>query len=126
MGLDTSHDCWHGSYITFGEFRSAVFDAVFGGGPRERYAYFDEIARWQRWGDERMKDPLMTLLLHSDCDGEIEVDKQPALAARLEEVAPILPEGMGAMPDYGPRAWALEFAAGLRKANALGEPVDFH
>jgi hypothetical protein len=36
MGLDTSHDCWHGSYISFGAWRDAV--AVAAGLKSQQYA----------------------------------------------------------------------------------------
>lgn len=124
MGLDTSHDCWHGSYITFGHFRGKLFDAAFGGGPRAHYAYLDEVDAWPET-DDRLKDPLMALLLHSDCDGEIEIDKQLALAERLEQLAPKLAED----PDDKTRRFserAKTFAKGLREAHKAGEPVGFH
>ncbi len=28
MGLDTSHDCWHGAYSAFGRWRRAIAEAA--------------------------------------------------------------------------------------------------
>lgn len=126
MGLDTSHDCWHGSYIGFGWFRSTLFDVAFGVVPDKadsrHYAYLHEVDSWAE-DDERRKDPLLKLLMHSDCDGEIAVEDQLALAARLEELGPKLE----ALPDerkhYASRAY--QFARGLREANAANQAVEF-
>jgi hypothetical protein len=112
MGLDTSHDCWHGPYSSFGEFRSALFDAAVGGGSRVKYAYMDEIDALDS------TDPLREFLVHSDCDGELPVSILFPLASRLEELAPRL--------NRWHREAAERFAAGLRAADALGEAVEFH
>jgi hypothetical protein len=125
MGLDTTYDCWHGSYGTFGWWRGYVFDAAF---PEESihvdapmYTYLDLVEAWSK-DDPRLEDPIMTLLLHSDCDGEIEVKDLLPLANRLELLIPKLTEQR---PDWAPeRAWT--FINGLRAAHAAGEPVEFH
>lgn len=116
MGLDTTHGCWHGPYSAFGEFRSSLFDAAFGGGIRETYAYLREANAWTD-DDSRRQDPIMVLLMHSDWDGSIPVEHAEELAGRLDELADILPDGHA----YDAR----QFARGLRTAAALGEDVEF-
>lgn len=130
MGLDTSHGCWHGAYSSFTRWRlylrqcaglppfgvEQLHDVMFRGAP---------LPEWYAGSPE---DPLHGLLMHSDCDGEISVAEQLPLAARLEELAEKMPvcEGAGGhiFPDM--KSVTLRFAAGLRAANAAGEPVKFH
>lgn len=80
-------------------------------------------------------DPLVVLLSHSDCDGEIAVKDCDPLADRLEEIVPILEardadatnishHRRGMYDGYAPAA--RRFAAGLREAAKANEPVDFH
>lgn len=137
MGLDTTHDCWHGSYGAFGRWRTAVAVAegfstertewgsetyVF---PRDQFSAGNYAGEWDPLPD----DPLMILLVHSDCDGIIHWEHAGLLADRLERVVPKLP----AIPEivYGsyPPDWrgaAEQFVAGLRAAHAAHEDVDFH
>lgn len=123
MGLDTSHDCWHGPYSAFTRFRCALARVAWG---VDLYAaYCDEKlfdALLKAHGD----DPLMHLINHSDCDGEIETDVQLALAERLEQLAPLLDTGVN--PQVRSMLFsdaARQFAKGLREANASGEAMEF-
>lgn len=170
MGLDVSHDCWHGSYHLFDAFRQRLkqaaavyyFRRLAGSEPEpkdanERAAYRDRLR--QRYADqaetfraEYAQDALAVLIVHSDCDGSIAWADEERLAARLEELAPILAEGEASgMPplvypelpaEYAEvqalfaQSWAsltpewfakraLQFARGLRQAYALHEDVVF-
>ena len=88
MGLDTSHDCWHGAYSAFHRFRQNLAAAI--GIDLLKMASFvpDGIA-WPSKKDE----PLVSLLNHSDCDGSIPVKELIPLANRLDEVANIIEQG---------------------------------
>lgn len=120
MGLDTSHDCWHGSYSAFNDFRVDIaralgFDLNTMEGFSER-----EHQGTRTWESLPVpNDPLYVLLLHSDCDGEIAVKHLVPLAERLEQIAPSLTH-----------KWMSEaaraFAAGCRRAAAAKQPVKFH
>lgn len=118
MGLDTSHDCWHGSYSSFSAFRSALCEAA-QLGPLVEYVGFGGAKPWP----DPATEPLVVLLDHSDCEGEIETSSLLPLARRLEEVAPLIVE-------RSPLPWmasaAYRFAVGCRNAAALGERVEFH
>lgn len=63
MGLDTTHDCWHGSYHGFNHWRRAVARTV--GIDLETMRGFGGDGEWNE------ADPITTLLNHSDCDGDI-------------------------------------------------------
>lgn len=125
MGLDTTHDCWSGSYISFHSFREALAEAA--GLPRlVTIEGFASRPRW-RWED-LPEDPIIALLNHSDCEGELPVEVLIPLADRLDELAEVLDAAQRADEDsfggWGPSA--PRFAEGCRRAAAEGVPVEFH
>lgn len=142
MGLDTSHDCWHGAYSAFSRWRQAVARAA---GymvlpvtwPDMGYPTDSVMLEWHRYEqknylgewDEMPADPLLILIVHSDCDGEIKPEHAGPLADRLEEILPNIPDAADG-GHIGCRGGYVEatrkFIAGLRAAAAAGEPVDFH
>lgn len=83
-----------------------------------------EIRAWLpiSW-DVLADDPLITLLDHSDCDGEIEAVDCAPLADRLEELLPDLPAHTGPHDDWTDKTRM--FIDGLREAAAAGEAVEF-
>lgn len=141
MGLDTTHECWHGAYSAFSRWRNAVAVAA---------GYMVAPVKWPGmgyetdsilidWGhieeknysgewDAMPADPLIILIAHSDCDGEIKPEHCTPLADRLEELVPLLSdEGGGHIAARGGFKGATEkFIAGLRAAAEAGEPVEFH
>jgi hypothetical protein len=119
MGLDTTHDCWHGPYSSFMRWREEVCRAV-GWGELRDYLGFGGAKQFPA------DDPLSVLLAHSDCDGEIAAEECLPLAERLEEIAPTLPDEPKWHRAESAQAKALQFAAGLRRAAAADEPVGFH
>lgn len=150
MGLDTSHDCWHGAYSAFTRWRHHIAEAagyyvrpVYWDGRKEdgqpRGMCWDSIMlEWHRYGSEKElhgdwaetpHDPLIVLFAHSDCDGVIRPAQAVPLADALEALLPKIEDA----PDsghIGARGGYIEvtkkFIAGLRKAAAAGEDVDFH
>lgn len=112
MGLDTTHDCWHGPYSSFGEWRKAICEAA-GLGDLNDFCGFGGDLPFPEG------DPIVHLLDHSDCDGEILHDHCAPLADALEKLLPNL-DG-----DYNQRKARL-FIAGLRTAHEAGENVEFH
>jgi hypothetical protein len=118
MGLDVSHDAWHGAYSSFGRFRKAL--------AKEIDIELDAMIGFRgnkKWPSEK-KEPLVSLLNHSDCDGEIKLKDLEPLSKRLKEVAATL-------PDNKPGAWEslkeeiLQFAEGCDKAILAGEDIEF-
>ena len=120
MGLDTTHDCWHGPYSSFMRWREKLAAAA-GLPPLREFEGYTDIPKW-KWS-MLYADPLVALLNHSDCEGEIGVEYLLPLAARLEELAPALADDPIFPSD---RKHALKFAAGLREAARKGEAVEFH
>lgn len=131
MGLDTSHDCWHGSYGGFGIWRRRLA-AVAGYELTPRYVslpwemFEERHLLGEGWDSLPIEDPLIYLLVHSDCDGVIHPEESRHLAARLEQLAPLMPENEGFGYNRSWRRATERFAAGLRRAAEAGEDVDFH
>lgn len=151
MGLDTSHDCWHGAYGGFREFRALVGRAA--GLPyrlitdTESYDYGkytvdidwdlyedeDLVGRWRKqspvWqqkGDiygTPQQDDVLYLIVHSDCEGQLRNGYLSRLKARLEELEPAYDAlAVGTSDEKSLR----RFIEGLERAIEAGEHVDFH
>jgi hypothetical protein len=71
-------------------------------------------------------DPLIILIAHSDCEGEIQSKYCGPLADRLEELLPKLEgeDGGGHIGSYVEKTQ--QFIKGLRLASKRGEKVGFH
>jgi hypothetical protein len=135
MGLDTTHDCWHGPYSQFMRWRQWINHFVM----EERGNAGDEAARKiarmgatpaaieKAWNDGHYEDqsvPINVLMAHSDCDGDIPADVCGRLADALEA---LLDKHMPQRGIYDEQRPATErFIRGLRKAAAAGEAVIFH
>lgn len=157
MGLDTTHDCWHGAYSAFTRWRDklgevagytyhydvrpfgkgGVMNAVVSDsrvtpdldwGNIERTIGHDLLGKWPAMPvrPDGTPDPLIVLLAHSDCEGEIQAEFCAPLADRLEELLPLLGEedGGGHIGSYAEKTQT--FINGLRSAAAAGEAVGFH
>jgi hypothetical protein len=138
MGLDCSHDVWHGAYSAFTRWRHALAEAA--GYAVWDVRYEDGIHRptvMIDWGhitpdnlmgkwDATPADPLLVLIAHSDCEGSIYAREAAALADRLEELLPWVasqPDDAGHIGNWA--AKTQKFIDGLLRAAAAGEPVGF-
>ena len=143
MGLDTSHDCWRGAYSAFNRWRDHLAEKAgytFGKdehgrqiadvdwGCIEAVLGKDLLGTWPSMPvrPDGTPDPLILLLAHSDCEGELQAVYLAALADRLEELLPALgdEEGGGHIGSY--REKTEQFIRGLREAAAANETVTFH
>ncbi len=119
MGLDTSHDCWHGSYSSFSRFREKICEA----------AGLGKLDDYQSYGGDKLwpDDPIVILLNHSDCDGEIWWQDCKPLADSMEALLPRLAANDSpGMPCFTTRNNAKQFIEGLRMAHISKENVEFH
>jgi len=139
MGLDTSHNCWHGAYSAFSRWRDQLARAA--GYEIARVDIGDSFIGMREtvlidWGhivdknylgewDETPPDPLIVLIAHSDCDGVIHPAQAGALADRLAELLPLLPEGEAPGHVRHWRNTTQEFIDGLRAAVEADEDVVF-
>jgi hypothetical protein len=137
MGLDVSHDAWHGAYSAFSRWRNAVAEAAgysleTSDGltyPRLDWDSLPDATLEGIW-EEEPEDPLLVLLAHSDCDGDIFPAQAGPLADRLEELLPEIAKQHDAdwghiTRDGGMVAVTQRFIDGLRLAQLVGEPLRF-
>lgn len=150
MGLDCSHDAFHGAYSAFNRLRQFVCAATGGSFPphwmHDANGDFLKDERGQiriradieadyfLCGDgfEREEWPgLYEFLTHSDCDGEISPEMCVKVADDLERLLPKMEavkwESHGHIAARGGFLEVVrKFIAGCRAAAATGEPLDFH
>lgn len=150
MGLDTSHDAWHGAYSAFMRWREMLaktanlpplrlmegfykplssFDVptLYFGHETRNKEFLQEIDEELpiSWGCLK-PDVLHQLLYHSDSQGEIENSICGLLADRLDELLPLIPDedGLGHIGNYKEKT--RQFINGLRIAFDSGEDLEFH
>lgn len=134
MGLDTTHDCWHGAYSAFNRWRNELGRVAGYYLAKQGDLGIETVClNWSTlppgategdWPDTP-HDPLLVILAHSDCDGQINARDCAPLADRLEALLPQLAgDGGGHVGLYRDKTAA--FIAGLRTAAAAGEDVEFH
>lgn len=128
MGLDTSHGCWHGPYSAFHRFRADIAEAV--GINLSTMEGFDRsiprppcehvthpATKWEALAQR----PLLILLSHSDCEGDIAAADCDAIADDLQKV---LASSEALQANWKQRID--DFINGLRDAALSDEPVVFH
>jgi len=148
MGLDTTHDAFHGGYGSYLILRESLMVAA---GYRRSKEYpptyewdgdpdFDLPENKAIWDQARMGeidewpfDPVLFLWAHEDCDGIIKPLIAGQIADRIDE---LLPKIQAATLTFAP-AWAdsergrttstmaIQFMSGLREASLAGEDVEF-
>lgn len=142
MGLDVSHDCWHGAYSAFMRWREKLaevagypplalmdgfYDAELWANTFKSYPWHVETAISKlpiKW-DVFRSDPLVILLHHSDCEGHIDAKDCGPLAERLAQLIPLLPmsDSPGHIGSWRDKTQA--FVDGLRVAYRNNEKVRF-
>lgn len=150
MGLDTSHDCWHGAYSAFMRWRKEICKVAglpplelmegfyvplkahglptlyHGVGTREEN-YLTDLEQFLPISWDCLKpSPLHKLLHHSDCDGELAWEDCGSIADSLEALIPKFPIGEVGGHIGNWRDKTQLFIDGLRRASAAKENVDFH
>jgi hypothetical protein len=81
MGLDTSHDCWHGPYGSFNRFRTTLAKQI-----------GIDLNDYNGYGGEGNKDlnsidhDIMPLLNHSDCDGRLTIAESRRIIKGLNNI----------------------------------------
>jgi hypothetical protein len=141
MGLDTSHDAWHGAYSAFTRFRTALARAAGYEITQLKDSNYDTaLIDWGHTKDGNYfgewdavpcglagPDPLLFLIIHSDCEGHLEPEHCALLADRLTELLPAIEAGEDGGGHLGNvRQAAQRFIDGCRAAAAAGERLDFH
>ena len=118
MGLDTTHDCWHGPYSQFMRWREylcevagipplGLMEGYYSSDGLDCFANFD-VCHGQnpfneqakrclpiRWNAIDAPHALKVLLSHSDCGGSIAVEHLEPMAVVLEELASMMEDNEG-------------------------------
>lgn len=129
MGLDTSHNCWHGPYSAFKRFRDAIADAakkVDGYEPDYDAHPWRAYAGWWWEGPDEgntRTHPLDVFFVHSDCDGYIFPQDALDLIPALERVGAHVEGEL--RPGVEMRKALDQFIQGLRDAVDEWEIVEF-
>ena len=153
MGLDISHDAWHGAYSAFMWWRTKLAE-IAGLPPLELMEGFysedvfsmNPIIRLEAFsiGNETVKsiiaelkkslpirwsvlrsDVLYELLYHSDSDGEISWQIAGKLAKRLRELLPLLPDEDAGGHIGNWREKTEQFIKGCEEAYKKKEKLEF-
>ena len=122
MGLDISHDAWHGPYSAFHRWRRKIAE-VSGLPPLDSMQGFtDNPSDGIKWD---LKHPLTPLLSHSDCDGHINKSKLLPIANALKDLLPKLEEqdDGGYIGSYTDKT--RQFIAGCELAISKNQRLEF-
>lgn len=122
MGLDISHNAWHGAYSAFMRWRIKIAD-VAGLGNLEDYEGFSKNLNPLVFDK---KHPLTPLLFHSDCDGYINWSELESIIKALTELLPMLEneDGGGHIGSYTDKTKA--FIKGCELALSNKQKLQFH
>lgn len=120
MGLDTSHDAWHGPYSSFNQFRTWVA-AQLGINLKDCVGFTDKptIALDIALADH----DLLPFLDHSDCDGKLTPEECRRIAKGFKELLKNVPEDNTHWSNY---QHAVRFMKGCIRAANAKESIDFH
>lgn len=134
MGLDTTHDCFHGPYSQFMQWREWLNYFVMRERAKNGDVNANEVshlgvtreALMRAWNEGLYDDqsvPINVLMAHSDCDGEITADMCAPLADALQALADQYMPPRGTYDAMRPATD--RFIKGLRLAASRNEPVTF-
>ncbi len=119
MGLDTTHDCWHGPYSSFNKFRYRLAEQI--------GINLDDYAGYKGAGKKDLSTidhGIMPLLNHSDCDGVLTVAECASIVTGLESILEKLPEPTEPLDDF--KENIEQFIKGCKDAIGKNEIVEFH
>jgi hypothetical protein len=129
MGLDVSHDAFHGAYSAFNRLRHSWAEAA-GGKMTDNvtegtgsYTYLTET-----FATPDEEAGFVEIMGHSDCDGEISPEMCAKVADALQRILPNVSEvhGGGHLDRAGGVRRSTErFIAGCREAHEAGERLEF-
>lgn len=139
MGLDISHDTWHGAYSEFMRWRQKIAE-VAGLPPLALMQGFYKFPKGNELEMSQLNDirkqlpikweclnpsPLHELLYHPDSDGYINYVACGKIADELEKLLPLLPNEDAGAHIGNWQDKTRQFIKGLRKANSKKEKLRF-
>lgn len=118
MGLDTTHNCWHGPYSSFNRFRRSLGHQI-GINIDDYDGYGGTIHKL-----EEMKHDLKPLFNHSDCDGRLTVNECKSIVKGLNNILENFNSEIES--DYNFKEQIIQFRDGCFDAVSKKEMVHFH
>ena len=115
MGIDFSHCEVRWGYIGFHHFRKKLASVI--GIELDLMPGFDSDSKLE-WPDPE-EEPLVYLLNHSDCDGDLTPEQCAVVAPRLKELVKQFPN------DDSDREKGLDLSEGMALAAESGELFEF-
>ena len=114
MGLDVSHDCWHGPYSSFARFREQLANCI--GTNLNNYEGYGGTVKFST-----LQHDLEPLLNHSDCDGTLSPDECERIIKGLNSILPNVPPECEDLKKS-----IVQFRDGCQSAVDADEDVYFH
>lgn len=139
MGLDTTHEAFHGAYSAFNNLRRFLLRSIGGSfPPHDNKELLDGYWYWHKEDESKTKfssethKGLLEFFAHSDCDGDISPEMCKVVADELEEILSYV-EKLADTEDCfghllrngGYLQVTKDFIAGCRLAHSLNEPLEF-
>jgi hypothetical protein len=123
MGLDTTHDCWHGAYSSFNHFRHLLANQI-GLNLDDYYGYITPQGYTNATKDlKSIEHDIQPLLDHSDCDGKLTIRQCRRIVKGLNSIL----ENFKAKETYeGFKEEIIQFRDGCLDAISKKEQVEFH
>lgn len=119
MGLDTSHNCWHGPYSSFNRFRYSLAKQI--GIDLDEYIGYKEKGTKELTSIEHDIQPLLN---HSDCDGILTVEEADQIINGLNNILENFNDEIQA--DYNFKENIIQFRDGCLDAVSKKQEIDFH
>jgi hypothetical protein len=122
MGLDTTHNAWHGPYSSFNRFRYQLAKRI--------GINLDEYIGYNPGGSKDLVSidhPLMDLFNHSDCDGELTPEQCSKIVDGLDQIINDSPIPTNSRSeDYLFIHQVIRFRDGCKEAYEKQEILQFH
>jgi len=118
MGLDITHDCWHGPYSKFMRFRRSLCLQI-----------NIDIDMFSDYGgngksSESLDHDIMPLINHSDCDGRLTVKESRRIIKGLQSILDNFNKDLPM--DYDFKDMIIQFKKGLELSVKSRQIVRFH
>lgn len=122
MGLDTSHNCYHGSYSGFNNFRYWLASKI--------NINLDEYEGYRGSGtkdlDTLIDIDIYPLLIHSDCEGILTVDESKQIVKGLYEILEKLDDNDITFIETYYKSDLIDFIDGCNDAISKNENIEFN
>ena len=119
MGLDTTHNCWHGPYSSFNRFRESLAEQI--GISLDDYIGYDNPNATKEL--RSIKHNIRPLLNHSDCDGILPLRQCKLIVDGLNDILENFNDKIEA--DYNFKENIIQFRDGCLLAIKNKEVVRF-